>query len=450
MTAAAPAARSDLRAWRWLAAAALAAGAVIGADYWRDGRHGAVEQEAPLDPAKLRAGPGPRTFAEALAHAEREVAGARANLESHPREWLRMEALARALAARFRLSAEPADLVEADRLLERALELAPYPAGPALSRAEVSLLKHDWLGAQHALSRFDASAAPAPAEQAAARAIRCEIAILSGLADEAGEQCAGGGMGLALRRASLAAKTGRNAEAIRIVEGELRGAGLSPHTLATVALQRASLALGQGDWEASGRWARAAERVFPGYWLSEAFVAQQHALEGDRAQAIRRYAALAERTGNPDVLDALARLAEADGRAAEAAKWAAWAGAEWDRRMRLTRGYEIHQAEHELRYGDPRMAMVTAQTEYLLGASAGVVAHYSYIHWRSGEAGSALAGVRASLSRGWLTADLKLAEALALGSLGRASEAGEAMAEARRLNPRIDSFRQQFVMFGRD
>jgi hypothetical protein len=45
---------------------------------------------------------------------------------------------------------------------------------------------------------------------------------------------------------------------------------------------------------------------------------------------------------------------------------------------------------------------------------------------------------------------MKLIEAVSLSSLGRAAEAGKAMAEARRLNPRIDSRRQQFVAFGRD
>jgi hypothetical protein len=451
MTAAAPAARFDLRAWHWLAAAALAVGAVIAADYWRDGGDIAVEPQAPLDPADLRPSYGQATFGEALAYADREVAGRRELAARNPGDWLPMEALARALAARFRLSADPTDLVEADGVLERALEIAPYPAGPALSRAEVSLLKHDWLEAERALDRLAASAAAAPAaELAAARSMRCEIAIQQGLVDKARELCAGDGMASALLRANLAAKTGNTAEAIRVVEAELRGSALSPHALAKVALQRASLALGRGDWEDSGKWVRAAERVFPGYWLSEAFVAQQLALEGNRAGAIRRYAALAQRTGNPDVLDALASLAEAEGRGTEAAKWAAEAGAEWDRRMRLTRGYEIHQAEHELRYGDPRIAMVTAETEYLLGAGAGVVAHYGYIHWRNGEADHALAAVQERLSRGLLTADMKLVEALALGSLGRASEAGEAMTEARRLNPRIDGFRQQFVVFGRD
>jgi hypothetical protein len=124
--------------------------------------------------------------------------------------------------------------------------------------------------------------------------------------------------------------------------------------------------------------------------------------------------------------------------------------AEWDARVRLTRGYEMHHAEHQLRYGKPREAMVAAGTEYLLRPDAGAIAHYGYILWRNGEADRALGVARAGLSRGFLTADVKLIEALALGSLGRAGEAGETLAEARELNPRIDSASQQYVAFGRD
>ena len=43
-----------------------------------------------------------------------------------------------------------------------------------------------------------------------------------------------------------------------------------------------------------------------------------------------------------------------------------------------------------------------------------------------------------------------VAEATALAAQGKAAEAAQVMAEARRLNPQIDSFRQQFVAFAQD
>ena len=183
----------------------------------------------------------------------------------------------------------------------------------------------------------------------------------------------------------------------------------------------------------------------------EAYVAQQYALEGNREEARRRYRDLAARTGNPDALDALARLADADGRDEEARRWAGQAGAAWRERSRLLPlAYAAHYAEHLLLRGDRREALDLAAADYRRRPHPAAIVHYAYALWRSGEPERALAVVRAGEAKGFLTADMKLAEGLALGALGRAPEAGEAMAQARRLNPRIDSFRQQFVAFGRD
>lgn len=448
------AARRSSRAWSWVAAAALAAVAVIAADAWRTASETlAPLPPPPLDPGSLRPGYGPATYAEALAAADQAVDGARRALALHPDEWLRMEGLARALFARHRLTASPTDLAESDRLLDRALTTVPWPAGPALTRAQVSLARHDLAGADRALARFDAWAVPgSAAEQADARSIRCEIAFERGDLTQARSLCAAShDVGLELRRANILAKTGDAAGAALVVEAQLRTARLPPQALAAVALQRASVALAQGDWDASGRWARAAGRVFPGYWLSEAHLAQQAALEGDRAGARSRYTALAARTGNPDVLDALARLATAEGRTAEARGWAAKAGIAWDEHARLLpEAYATHHAEHLLLYGDQRRALAMAEADYQRRPYAGTIVHYGYALWRNGAAARALEVVRKGEAQGALTAELKLVEAAALGSLGRAAEAGEALAEARRLNPQIDSERQQFVVFGRD
>jgi len=451
VTAAAPAARSEVAAWRWLAVAAVAVVAIVGADYWRGQEASLPEAPPPARPADLRPGPGPRTFAEALAGAEREVAGARAGLAGHPGEWLRIEDLARALMARHRLTGDAADLAEADRVLDRAMASVPWPAGPVLSRAAVSLAVHDLAGAERALDRFDAAGSPPlAAEQADARSMRCEIAYQRGRVSEARRLCGGDGdLSFAMRRARIAAATGRADEAVRLVEDLMRRPGLSPQTIASLALQRASLALASGDWPAAGRWARAAERAFPGYWLGEAYLAQQFALDGDRAEALRRYALLAERTGHPDVLDALARLAAADGRADDARRWAERAGAAWrERSAILPRAYAAHHAEHLLLNGDPSGGLALARADYRRRPHPTTIVRYAFALWRNGEAEQALAVVRQGEAAGFATADIKLAESAALAALGRAAEAGKALAEARRRNPRIDSLRQQFVAFG--
>jgi hypothetical protein len=451
--AAAVAARPELRVLRYLVIAALAVLAVMAADYWHGGGAPAPQPGAPLSPAELRPGPGPRTFADALANAEREVAGARIGLEHNPGEWLRMEKAARALLARYRLTGQAADLAEADRVLERAMGLAPWPAGPALSQAAAALSAHDLDLAERSLERFDASGAPpSAAERLDERSLRCEIAYQRGNLAQARRLCGqGDDLALALRRANLAARSGDTGEAARLIEDMLRRPGLSPQTLAMLSLQRASVALAEGDWQASGRWARAAERAFPGYWLSEAYVAQQFALEGDRAEARRRYAALAERTGDAAVFDALARLAAAEGQSEEARGWAQRAGAAWRERSRLLPlAYASHYSEHLLLNGDPRAALELAAADYRVRPHPTTIVHYALALWRTGDPERALDVVHKGEAGGFLTADMKLAEAVSLGALGRAAEAGEALAAARRLNPRIDSFSQQFVAFAQE
>ena len=437
-----------IRAWHWLASAALAVVAVIAADALRTAPDAPVATAPALDPRTLVAGFGPADYPDALAAADLAVEGRRMDLERHPDEWLRMEVLAKALVARFRLSADPADLAEARDLLDRALASVPSPAGPALTGAEAALLRHDLDGAERALARFDASAVPPPAtEQTVANSIRCEIAFERGQLVRARELCGGTDMASVLRRANIAAKSGNVSEAKRIVEAQLRLPRLPPQVLAALTLQRASLALNEGDWDGSGQWARAAERVFPGYWLSEAFVAQQLALEGKPAEAIERYAEIAEHTGEPDVLDALARLTQGT----ESEGWAAKAGTAWEERAQLLpTTYATHHAEHLLLRGDQARALALAEADYRRRPYPGTIVHYAYALWRADQPDRALEVVRKGEADGFLTAEMKFIEAVSLGSLGRASEAAEALSAARRLNPRIDSQRQQYVTFGRD
>jgi hypothetical protein len=274
-----------------------------------------------------------------------------------------------------------------------------------------------------------------------ARSLRCEIAFERGQLAKARQLCSTGGQpGLGLRQANIAAKTGDAATAARLIEGQLRKKSLPPSSVAMLALQRASLALVTGDWQASRRWAEAADRVFPGYWLSRAYLAQQEALEGRPEVARQRYLALAG-TGNPDVLDALARLALASGNRAEEAQWAQKAGAEWRRRAAmLPLAYAAHRSEHELFYGDPQLAVTLGAGDHARRPFPAAIVHYA----------QALAVVRQGEQRGFLTAEMKWLEYEALVAMHRQVEADAALRAARSLNPHIDDPRRKFVAFEQD
>jgi hypothetical protein len=169
------------------------------------------------------------------------------------------------------------------------------------------------------------------------------------------------------------------------------------------------------------------------------------------AEARRRYAALAARTGDADVFDALAWLASADGGAGETRTWAARAEAAWRARNRLLPGtYASHYAEHLLLYGDRRQALALAEGDYRRRPFAAAIGHYAFALWRNDDPRRALAVLREGEARGFVTADMKMTEALALSALGRTSEADEALAETRRLNPRAADPHAQFIAFQQD
>ena len=116
--------------WPWLLLIAVVLVTVLGVASDR------FQRDVPkptLDPATLRPGYGPATFAAALASARRHLEGARVGYDHAPGEWLRGEVLARALIAHWRLAGDYGDLAEADRLLDQGLDQAPQPSGPATS-----------------------------------------------------------------------------------------------------------------------------------------------------------------------------------------------------------------------------------------------------------------------------------------------------------------------------
>lgn len=431
-------------------AAALAVLAVIAGDYART-RLYADPVPPPLDPATLKAGMGPVNYTVALRLANSAVESARYRVERIDDNWVAREMLAEALLARARLSGSAADAHEANAVLDKAMAMAPWPGGPVLVKAQAALYVHDLAGAEKALARFAAWKSPPTADEGElTRSIRCEIAFQRGQLADARELC-GGGMAGNLRRANLLLKQGKFDEAAQGIEAVLRRPNLPPHALAVISLQRASVALAQGDWATSARWIATAEKALPGFWLTEAWAAQQAALEGRADEAYSRYEALAGWAESPEVFDALARLADARGQREQALAWAAKAEAIWGERQRLLPGtYASHYADHLLQWGDARAALVLDESEFAARPHAHVIAHLCFALLRNGQADRALEVSRDALDKGWLTAELKLAEAQALGALGRADEAGKAIAAAREINPKIADLRQPFLAFSGD
>ena len=441
--------------WPWLLFVAvlvvLAAG--FGVRSWRAHHQGPPDP----DPAAIRPGFGPRSAAAAIALADTQIAGARESIAEGGTDWLHLEILADTLVGRYRLTGNWADLAEADRTLESAIASIESPGGPSLSRAALSNTLHRLPQVETALARFDAQAAkPLPDEAASAFALRGDVAMQRGdyaaARDLYGKaEASADNAGLALRQSMLALRTGDTELARRRVNAVLRGKRLTRQALQTAALQRATIAYATGDWASAGRWVRFADAIFPGYWLGEAFAAQQAAVEGRPDEAVRRYTALARRTGAPEVMDALAHLLRLQGRRDASKAWAARAGALWAQRLAaLPTAAYAHAAEHELAVGDPARALGLARRDASLRPHGATLALLARAQLLTGDATGALASIERAENGGWRSALLLLQKAEALEALGRGDDAARAREDALAINPHAADPAARFIWFGHD
>lgn len=442
------------RSWPWilLAAVFLVTAASIALDKYK-------ARQGPPDPlpSEIRPWFGPRNQMELEQAAQVAVDGARARLALSPDEWLRQEVLARALVRRFRATGSYADLAEADALLDKGMAGSPFPAGPSLSRAEVSVLAHKLDAAERGLDRFFAQVGePDDGESAGAWSLKGDIAFQRGdmkaarLAYARAEEY-DNNAAVALRQSMLALRTGDPALARRRVNAVLRAPKLSRYVKSQIALQRVTIAYGMGDWTAAGTWARFADAFFPGNPLAMAHVAQQKALEGDVAGAVKQFEAVLAKAPLPEIMDALAFTLRLQGRGGESRAWADKAGAIWAERYRLMpEAAAAHLVEHELALGDPAKALPVAKADAKArphGASLILLARAQLL---TGDAKGALATLERAEKTGWRSAGLYLALADVHTALGDTDAADDAREEALDLNPKATDPAARYIWFGHD
>jgi tetratricopeptide (TPR) repeat protein len=456
LAATAPYERSSTSGWlRWAPLAVLAALAAIalgaGLDRWRG-----ASSRGPLDPALLHAGYGASNFAAVRERSEQVVYSARQSVARYPGEWLREEGLARALMGRWRLTGNYADLAEADRLLDTALARTPDPAGPVLTRALLSIDVHRLEEAERALARFRRSVVPDDGDRADAEALTGDIAMQRGELDEAARHFAraaqiAGTPGIGLRGALLASRRGDNLSAKRALEALLAKPRQPPALLAELALQRANIAYAEGDWDGATSWVAAARRVFKGYWLADAYAAQNEAIAGHSSAAIAKYEELARRTSRPEVMDALAHLLRLQGQPIESKAWAARAAAGWRANAALfPEAVAQHYAEHELAVGSAARALTLAQVDVAGRPQWPGIALLGRALVLEGRPREALAQIALAERQGWRSAGLFMLKADAQTALGDQAGADASRARALAINPRAADPRIRLIWFGHD
>lgn len=216
-------------------------------------------------------------------------------------------------------------------------------------------------------------------------------------------------------------------------------------------LQRANVAYMTGEWDVAGRWIGAAQRVFPGYWLADAYAAQQYAIAGRTEDAIRVYGIVARRTDRPEVQDALAHLLRLQGQGEASRAWAAKAAAGWEARARLFPEAVIHhRAEHELVVGSASRALSYARADAALRPQAPNLVLLARALLSAGKAREALNVLDRAGAQGWVSAGQQMARAETLAALSDTKSSDAARASAEAINPRAADPRTRLIWFGHD
>lgn len=402
--------------------------------------------EAPVSAADWRkSGYGPASYDAALAQSDAEIALGNERVRNGRDQWLRQESLARGYLRRSRLSYTYDELAAAGKALTEAKRLAPTGSGPLLSDAVFAQMSHQLGRAESSLTAMDAWAVRSePSMLAESIGMKGDVAFYRGemgLAQSYYEKASayGSDAGVAYRMAILSKARGDFDAAIRnFADANPKSQASTPFANASTAMHIGGVNLARGDYASAREWYGTAHRLFPGYWLIEAHLAQARALEGDLAGAIADMTEIARRAPSAEIIDALAMLLRADGRPAESRAWADKAAAIWEERLaQLPEAAYGHAVEHELVFGSPARALDLARRNLAArpyGESRILLASALL---STGAVEGALQQLALAESSGWRSAPLYALRARALALSGKGDAAKKAREVAETLNPRI-------------
>ncbi len=406
--------------------------------------------------AKLPLSYGPKDYAAAIDLADAAVALGKERVARRPQDWIYQESLARALMGRARLNASFDDLARAGVALEKGRAEAVAGSGPMLTDAVYNFTVHRSAPIIGDLDVVEASVVPLdPGDKAEAVALRGDVSFYKGDYNGAIRQYRAArsladGAGAAFRIAQWQKKTGKFDEALATFSHAAAvNRNRTRQSMANIYLQSGIVELERGNWPQAEQWFRRADRIFPGYWLTEAHLAQMWALRGDMGATERAYRSIIARSGQPDVMDALAVLYRAAGNALQSKAWAARSGAIWERRLQqLREAAYAHALEHQLVLGNPAVALDLARKNMAArpyGDSATLLGWALLANGRAAEARDVLEALNRT---DWKTAQQYVALSQAYAVLGDSQRSDTARNAALAINPRATDPAAPLIWFG--
>ncbi|HEV7232852.1 MAG TPA: hypothetical protein VGN36_01305 [Sphingorhabdus sp.] len=406
--------------------------------------------------ATIKPGFGPASQAAALEATAGAMALARERIARRPGDWLNQEGYARASMARFRLTGDYADLTAAQGALDRAEKSTPSDSGPMLTDAVFAATTHNLDRLDRRLGGIARMAIMAqPEERAEAVALVGDLDFYSGRYDSAlrhYQQAAAlaDGPGIAFRLGRYHQRTGDSDAAIGyFASAANKTRAKSPQFLSSVWLQVGVVELERGNWESAERHFARADALFPGFWLNQAHLAQMRAVRGDIAGARAAYTRIATRSGNPEVMDALAALYRADGNAPQSRYWSGRASAIWEERLKLLpQAAYGHALDHQMLFGDAQTALDLARKNFAARPYGDSAILLAWAYLANGQAAKAKTVLETLGRTKWQSAQqhAALAEAYAMLGQGKASEREREKAMA--VNPKIFDPAAPMIWFG--
>lgn len=416
---------------RWLLLVALAGAAVVGVERLSEppAAPPLPTAPAPMSPADLLAAPAglARNYDEARRRVDVALLNADDRARTRADEWLALESLAKAYMARGRLTGTYDDYAAAQAALDRAFAVAEPGAGPHLTQAALHFTLHRLAAAEAMLARIDGYAVPPDAPDRAEMALmRGDIAFYRGDYAGAARRYAEArridpGATDAFRWAVYHSKTGDLAQARADFERAAATARRpTPQARANLELQRGILELDAGRYADALACFRAADAMFPGWWLIEEHIAEATVLMGDPAAAERRYAGIVERTGNPEFIDALAVLRRDAGDADGAAKLFERSRALWERRLtQFPEAAYGHAIGHFVDAGDTARAVELARANVAARPYGDAQVALAEALLAAGRPAEAARIADAAARAGWRTLALRKVRAAAHAALRR-------------------------------
>lgn len=399
---------------------------------------------------------GPASYGEALDAIDRDLSLARERVERTPKQWLGYESLAMGHLIKAQLTGSFDELSAADAAIETGLALAGDGTGPAIAASTIDLSLHRYPGALAHIDDYDGFVVKqGKAERAEMTAQRGEVAFYSGeygkaLSHYADAYNTDPSPNTIFRLATWHKYLGQFDTAIGLyAKDALSQRSATPQMLAAYHLQIGALELQRGNWDLAHTYFREADVLFPGYWLTEAHIAQMLAVEGERAKAKRMYRAIIRETGNPDVMMALANVHEFESDDEAAATLRNRAKSAFEMRLaRLPEAYFDHALDLALTTGDNAAALKLAQSNFKARPYGDAKMALARVHTANGNPRKAVTLLKEVLASGWRSVEQHLDLAEAYDQLGETKAAAEQRKRALALNPKALAPEADILAFG--